>query len=213
MLQAPTVDLDSITTILERYISPVNARALVQRTLRESNFRSKQLTAGELRALREPLRRGLKLFARQAECEQALDEIERLCDGEPARSSRLSIPIKSEPDISTARNEARRICLDLGAKNLTTHMVATIVSELARNITSYTVGGAIELTTKSEPRRIVVCARDSGPGIANLDHILSGRYQSKTGLGRGIIGTKRLAHSFDISTTAAGTIVTAEIAI
>jgi len=48
---------------------------------------------------------------------------------------------------------------------------------------------------------------DSGPGIRNLDEILEGRYVSETGLGMGIIGTRRLMDEFNIETTAAGTII------
>jgi serine/threonine-protein kinase RsbT len=91
--------------------------------------------------------------------------------------------------------------------------VTTIVSELARNIVSYTAGGKIELVWKQEreQQRIVICATDRGPGIANLAHVLSGEYRSKTGLGRGLVGTKRLADSFDIATSSKGTHILAEV--
>jgi serine/threonine-protein kinase RsbT len=41
--------------------------------------------------------------------------------------------------------------------------------------------------------------------------VMSGEYRSKTGLGRGIIGTKRLADSFDIATSSKGTQILAEV--
>ena len=65
----------------------------------------------------------------------------------------------------------------------------------------------------SGKKRIVVRAIDRGPGIPNLEEVLSGRYRSKTGLGRGLLGTKRLADRFDITSTISGTHVVAEIAV
>jgi serine/threonine-protein kinase RsbT len=57
----------------------------------------------------------------------------------------------------------------------------------------------------------VIRAVDRGPGISNLPLILSGEYKSKTGLGRGIVGCKRLADHFEVSTSKAGTHITAEV--
>jgi serine/threonine-protein kinase RsbT len=54
-------------------------------------------------------------------------------------------------------------------------------------------------------------ASDDGPGIANLDEIMAGRYRSRTGLGLGLLGSKRLSDSFDIQTSARGTCVTVEV--
>ena len=57
------------------------------------------------------------------------------------------------------------------------------------------------------PQRLEVTVSDSGTGIANLDEILEGRYRSATGLGMGIIGTKRLMDEFEIETSPSGTTV------
>ena len=48
---------------------------------------------------------------------------------------------------------------------------------------------------------------DTGPGIRNLEEILGGHYQSKTGLGKGLIGTRRLMDQFRIASAASGTVV------
>lgn len=203
-----------ITAILKRYLSPVNAQAILERALGERKLRFGTLSVAELRSLREPLRRGIKLFARDLDCEKALSEISALCGAESVRPAGLGVVIASEGDISTIRNEARRICQDLGAKALIVQRVATIVSELARNISSYTTGGRIDITVETSPtRRVVVRASDNGPGIPNLAHIMSGQYRSRTGLGKGLLGTKRLADRFDISTGPTGTTVEVEVAI
>src|SRR4029078_11004264 len=45
---------------------------------------------------------------------------------------------------------------------------------------------------------------DSGPGIANLPDILDGQYRSKTGMGLGIIGVRRLVDQFHIEAPPGG---------
>jgi serine/threonine-protein kinase RsbT len=122
------------------------------------------------------------------------------------------VKIFSENDISVVRNEARRICEEVGAGSYTVQKVTTIVSELARNIVSYATSGTLEIVPITEQgRRIILRAADTGPGIPNLELVLSGRYRSKTGLGRGLLGTKRLADHFDVSTGSGGTLVVAEV--
>ena len=61
------------------------------------------------------------------------------------------------------------------------------------------------------PVRTIFSARDQGPGIANLADILAGRYRSRSGLGLGILGTKRLADRFAIDTKPTGTHVEVEV--
>jgi serine/threonine-protein kinase RsbT len=85
----------------------------------------------------------------------------------------------------------------------------TVVSELARNIVSYSVGGSIDLDLESDG--VAVTARDRGPGIHNLDEILSGRYVSRTGLGQGILGVRRLSREFAIETSSQGTSVSCKV--
>lgn len=78
--------------------------------------------------------------------------------------------------------------------------LVTAVSELARNIYMYAGEGAVTLLLGEEAASYVfrIDAEDEGPGIPNLDVILSGGYRSRTGLGRGIIGTKALLDDLQI---------------
>jgi serine/threonine-protein kinase RsbT len=82
-----------------------------------------------------------------------------------------------------------------------------VVSELARNIVSYTSGGTIELTPSQSPPSMTIRAVDQGTGIKNLDSIMGGSYRSKTGLGLGLSGSKRLATQFEIDTGPSGTTI------
>src|SRR5262249_45586701 len=105
-----------------------------------------------------------------------------------------------------ARVATRGLCASVGAGSLSMQKAATIVSELARNIVSYTPGGSIELAIlDTKPRKLHLRATDSGSGITELDALMGGRYKSNTGLGKGMLGVKRLADSFDIRTGKSGT--------
>jgi serine/threonine-protein kinase RsbT len=207
-------DLDGLTGVLTRYISAVNARALVGRALREHGVSSASVTRSDLRKCTATLRQGIDLFVTPAQRETALRDLSRFFGTESLGSATSSIPIHTEADVGTARSEARRLCDAAGTDPFTMQKIATIVSELARNIVLYAETGTIEMgPVQGNGRRLRIRAVDKGPGIPNLDHILAGRYKSRTGLGRGLAGTKRLADRFDIQTGSAGTDVTVEVAL
>ena len=88
--------------------------------------------------------------------------------------------------------------------------ISTAVSELGRNIVNYAGRGTIRLMRSPGSRNgMFVEARDDGPGIPNVDLILSGKYVSRTGLGLGIVGCKRLMDELSVqSVVGKGTCVT-----
>ena len=199
-----------LITILTRYMSGVNAHSVVGRAVRHAVLSPEQLSPRDIDTLMPTLDRGIRLFVEPTRQTQLLSEIEALCGRKETPSHTVSI--RSEQDISQARVLAKAMCENARAKSFVTQKVATVVSELARNIVSYTQGGSIELVLTSEGQsRILVRATDAGPGINNLDEVLSGRYRSSTGLGRGLLGVKRLADKFNIRTGKAGTHVEAEV--
>ena len=120
----------------------------------------------------------------------------------------LSIPIQTESDLNHARMFARETCKLVELRGYQAQKVVTAVSELARNIARYSKGGAISFRVDADKGHIIIVARDDGPGISNLDEILSGNYQSRTGLGRGLLGSRQLADGFEIETGPDGTTVT-----
>ena len=120
-----------------------------------------------------------------------------------------SVRLRHERHVVHARQRARDIAGLLGFDHQEQIRIATAVSELARNAFRYGVGGAVEfLVSDDERQSFVVVVSDSGPGIDNLQQILDGQYISKTGLGKGIVGTRRLLEQFGITTAATGTVVT-----
>lgn len=214
MTSSGTTDFERLARILERHLSPVNARSVLRQSLSEHRLTSQQFTLADLRVISGTLERGLKLFTTETVSTRAIRDLATLSSSSvnPTKVEASSIEINVEADISRARSAARGMCEQLGAKGFSLQKVTTIVSELARNIVSYAGSGKVELSVKSSTKpRLVIRAVDRGPGIPNLALVMSGEYRSRTGLGRGIIGTKRLADHFDISTGSYGTQVLAEV--
>jgi len=118
------------------------------------------------------------------------------------------ISLITERDVVQARQRAREVAAELGLDNQDQIRLATATSEMARNAFRYGRNGKVTFALKLEsPQRLEVTISDSGPGISNLDEILEGRYRSTTGLGMGIVGTKRLMDEFEIAAEPNGTTV------
>lgn len=120
----------------------------------------------------------------------------------------VALAVREEVDIVAARQRARQIAAELGFRNQEQVCIATAVSEIARNAFQYAGGGRIQfsVTPHLRPPMIVVEVSDNGPGIPDIDAVLSGDYKSTTGMGIGLAGTRRLMDVFDIeSQPAAGT--------
>lgn len=111
------------------------------------------------------------------------------------------IPIHSDRDVLLARQRGRAAGESAGFVATDLTLIATAISELARNIVSYARQGEIELRTVIDDRRqgLIIVARDEGPGIANIERALQDGYSTSGGLGLGLSGVKRLMDSFEIS--------------
>ena len=191
--------------VLGRHLSPLNAKNVMERALRDTGLSATRLTPDDVRRLQPVFERSLRLYLPLGSVGDDVAEMTRAFKSSEPVAPR-TIAIQSEPDISDARMAARAMCEQLGARRVTSQKVATIVSELARNIFMYTPGGTIELVPEAAlPPRFIVRAIDRGTGIPNLDEIMSGHYRSRTGLGAGLVGTKRLAERFKIDTGPDGT--------
>jgi serine/threonine-protein kinase RsbT len=202
---------DRVLAVLEKYVSRVTARAVLDLALQHNGIRREDLAEQQLPRVLKRAVNGVQVFVKAADHASLRRDLSAL-EPVPEYVPPDLVAIGHERDISTARNVARGMCERMGAPSLAMQKVATVVSELARNIVSYTPGGSVELIPSTTPRpRIVIRAVDKGQGISRLEDIMSGRYQSRTGLGKGILGTKRLADRFDIQTGPSGTRVEAEI--
>ncbi len=113
----------------------------------------------------------------------------------------ISVPIASNLDIVTARQQGRTLALHLEYSSTDATLIATAISELARNIVCYAKRGEIVLASAKNGTRpgIVVVAQDKGPGIADVSRAIAGGYSTSGGLGLGLAGVRRLMDEFEIS--------------
>ncbi|GAC1416184.1 MAG: hypothetical protein NVSMB62_05420 [Acidobacteriaceae bacterium] len=118
-----------------------------------------------------------------------------------------SLHLDSERAVVNARQHARSIAAALRFDHHDQIRIATAVSEIARNAFRYARGGAVSFTVDSERNLLCIKVTDQGRGIPHLDTILAGSYRSATGMGMGILGTKRLMDDFSIESSATGTSV------
>ena len=126
-------------------------------------------------------------------------------------SALLTASLRWEQDLVAVRQRARDISELLGFDAQDQTRIATAVSEIGRNAFRYAGGGKIEfrLEGSTAPQILMIRVSDNGPGIPDLQRILTGRFQSTTGMGVGIAGTRRLVDQFDIqSAPGKGTVVT-----
>jgi serine/threonine-protein kinase RsbT len=112
----------------------------------------------------------------------------------------LVVPIRAEVDVLLARQEARRLASDLRFSSAELTLIATVISEVARNIVSYAGKGEIVLriVQQGQRRGLLVIARDRGPGIADIELALQDGYSTSRSLGLGLPGSKRLMDEFNI---------------
>jgi signal transduction histidine kinase/DNA-binding response OmpR family regulator len=122
----------------------------------------------------------------------------------------LSVGLRTEQDVVDARQRARQVASAVGFDTIDQTRIATAVSELARNAIEHANGGTVEcaLEGTTSPQLLIFKVIDHGKGVANLDDVLGGRYVSETGMGLGIVGTRRLVDHFDIRSTPTGTTIT-----
>ena len=113
-----------------------------------------------------------------------------------------SLELRADADVVAARQRAREVAERVGLDGQDQVRFATAVSEVARNAVRYAGEGRIEFDVEGGTGEQALMARvsDSGPGIPHLEEVLQGRYVSRTGMGMGLVGTRRLMDRFDIRT-------------
>jgi serine/threonine-protein kinase RsbT len=124
----------------------------------------------------------------------------------------IRVLIRSNLDIVTARQEGRALaaCTGFGATDAT--LIATVISELARNIVSYAGQGEIilRIVQNNPAKGLMIISRDSGPGIRSVEDAMRDGYSTSGGLGLGLPGVRRLVDEFTIeSVLGRGTVLRA----
>jgi serine/threonine-protein kinase RsbT len=123
----------------------------------------------------------------------------------------VCVAIGADEDLVPARAQARALADRLGFSRTDATLIATAISEIARNIVVHVGEGEIVLRAVEEEFRhgLVVIAHDAGPGIRDVEAALRDGYAGQRGLGLGLPGARRLMDEFDIvSQPGRGTTVT-----
>jgi serine/threonine-protein kinase RsbT len=123
----------------------------------------------------------------------------------------VRVPITSDADLVPARAQGRALARALGFSQTDATLIATAISEIARNIVVHAGRGEIVMSRIHEPHRygLVIVASDAGPGIPEIDVALEQGHTSKGSLGLGLPGARRLMDEFHVETDAGkGTTVT-----
>ena len=123
----------------------------------------------------------------------------------------IHVPVASDEDMLPARAQGRALALKLGFSRTDATLIATAISEIARNIVVHVGKGEISMKPVREEARygLVVVATDAGPGIADLEAALQNGFASRGGLGLGLPGARRLMDDFEVqSERGKGTTIT-----
>ncbi|MGH9731461.1 MAG: anti-sigma regulatory factor [Candidatus Acidiferrales bacterium] len=132
--------------------------------------------------------------------------------GRDVVAAEAAVQIQGDTDIVWARQKGRMLAATLGFSSSELTLIATAISELARNIVQYAKQGEIilRLVERGGQKGIMVRAKDQGPGIPDIRRALQGGFSTSRSLGLGLAGVRRLMDEFEIeSRVGFGTTVTA----
>jgi serine/threonine-protein kinase RsbT len=123
----------------------------------------------------------------------------------------IRVTINSDQDIVLARQKGRALAAEFGFAAGDATLIATAISELARNIVSYARKGQITLKIVNSTSRqgLSIVASDEGPGIPDISQAMRDGFSTSGSFGMGLPGVRRLMDEFEItSRPGKGTTVT-----
>jgi serine/threonine-protein kinase RsbT len=121
------------------------------------------------------------------------------------------VPVSNDIDVVTARRTGREMAARVGFTSRDLVLIATAISEIARNTVRYAGQGEVMVTAITSGRRrgITIVVRDDGPGIEDIDRAMLDGFSTGKSLGLGLPGARRLMDDFEIVSSAGqGTTVT-----
>jgi len=126
-------------------------------------------------------------------------------------TEQMRVAVSRDADIVTARQLGRDLATRAGFSGSDLTLIATAISEVARNIISYADNGEIllGLAAKDGRQGVLVVAQDDGPGIPDIDQAMLDGFSTGKSLGLGLPGARRLMDEFEIeSEVGKGTTIT-----
>lgn len=192
--------------VLERYFSPQLARTLLTVTRRREGLEHEALGNLEAPRVVTALERALPGYLADTDRRQACcRELRALSAGSPAKQPAgtetditTSFEVRGQEDLHRVNETVRSLCREIGMSPLDQTKLTTAASELTRNVLQYAGSGHVHVTRLGARRGLQIIAEDRGPGIADVELVLSARYASRTGMGMGLKGTKRIVDEFHI---------------
>jgi len=228
---------DAVIEVVAQYLPIGIARAVVKSTLRRMGLPPERLEHDELAGFVSTLEQSLPMYIvdpeRRGECVGKLRELLPHAQRSALPSPRPRAPAREKPrpspappaaeppaggtvrvrtaaDVVDACDLARETARRLGFSLLDQTKIATATSELARNILLYVGDGEVRVATLESPRAIQISAVDSGAGIPDVGLVMNASYRSRTGMGMGLKGARRLMSDLEIqSRVGAGTTIVA----
>ncbi len=219
---------EDLIDALKQYFSAPIARALLTSTLRRAKIDGDPLPPQRfhvIAALEQALPMYIADAGRRSECLGRLRKLVHVPadDAPPARpppvrpaapnghpAASTVIQVATADDVANACEVGRDLARQVGFLNVQQTKIATAIAELSRNILLYAISGEVRISAIESPRRgVEIAALDEGPGIKDLELVMVGSYRSRTGMGLGLRGSKRLMDTFEIDTSPKGTHVLA----
>jgi serine/threonine-protein kinase RsbT len=204
----------TLLSVLEEFFSATIARTLLTVARRRAQCPEGPVREAGLVGLVQVLQDSIPSYladpARQASCAAALQTVIRGQNAAGARGGLPQlVPVRSDADVRIVTDTARSHAVELGMSVLNQTKLMTAAAELARNILQYARTGEMRFHVLEGRRGLGIEASDNGPGIADVNKVMSPAYRSRTGMGVGLQGTKRLVDAFEIrSASGLGTVVT-----
>jgi serine/threonine-protein kinase RsbT len=127
------------------------------------------------------------------------------------RDCQVHVRIQNSADIVAARQQGRNLASQAGFSHSNLTIIATAISEVARNIVEYAKEGEVIITLISDASKkgVEIIAADNGPGIPDVTTVMRDGFSTGKGLGIGLPGAKRLMDEFAIASQVGnGTVVT-----
>ena len=121
------------------------------------------------------------------------------------------VSVSNDIDVVTARRTGRELAARVGFTSRDLVLIATAISEIARNTVRYAGHGQVTMTAVTNGRRrgITVVVRDAGPGIEDIEQAMRDGFSTGKSLGLGLPGARRLMDDFEVVSAAGqGTTVT-----
>ena len=126
-------------------------------------------------------------------------------------SDEARVAIQRDGDIIAARQKGRDLAAQAGFTGSDLTIIATAISEIARNIIVFAQQGEVSLRVieKAGRRGVLIVAEDRGPGIPDIEQAMRDGFSTGKSLGLGLPGAKRLMDEFEIvSEVGKGTTIT-----